>query len=85
MTMTSAVTNPPVPDGWTLMKQSDVTPAMSSFAVALLHDPDIDMFDQVIRTFTAAGRQVLARIEWHPPDSQNGVVHRGVTLYERQA
>jgi hypothetical protein len=25
---------------------------------------------------------VLARVEWHPPDSNNSVVHRGVTLYE---
>ena len=24
---------------------------------------------------------VLARVEWHPPDSNNSVVHRGVTLY----
>jgi len=25
---------------------------------------------------------VLARVEWHPPDFQNSVVHRGVALYE---
>jgi hypothetical protein len=24
---------------------------------------------------------VMARVEWHPPDFQNNVVHRGVTLY----
>jgi hypothetical protein len=82
MTTTIFAANPPVPDGWTLMKQSDVTPAMTAFAVALLHDSNLEMFDQVVRTFTAARRKVLARIEWHPPDFQNGVVHRGVTLYE---
>jgi hypothetical protein len=24
---------------------------------------------------------VLARVEWHPPDFQNSVIHRGATLY----
>ena len=28
---------------------------------------------------------VLARVEWLPPDFQNAVVHRGVTLYEPAA
>jgi hypothetical protein len=78
--MTDALSNPPVPAGWTLMKQGDVTAAMSAFAVALLHDANLEMFDQIVRMFGASA--VLARIEWHPPDFQNGVVHRGITLYE---
>jgi Glycosyl hydrolases family 25 len=28
------------------------------------------------------GHAVLARVEWHPPDFQNQVEHRGVPLYE---
>jgi hypothetical protein len=31
---------------------------------------------------TFGSLDVLARVEWHPPDFQNSVVHRGVTLYE---
>ncbi len=75
--------NPPVPSGWKLMKQSDVLPSMTTFAVALLHDKVLEMFDQVIRTFgTTQTKPVLARIEWHPADANNPAVHRGVTLYE---
>ena len=33
-------------------------------------------------TIVFASAAVLARVEWHPPDFQNNVVHRGVTLYE---
>ena len=77
-------TNPPVPAGWKLMQQVEVTTAMTAFAVALLHDSTLLMFDEVIRTFTVGttSKRILARIEWHPPDFQNGVEHRGVTLYE---
>lgn len=77
--------NPPVPAGWSLMKQNDVTSPMEAFAVALLHDTNLNMFDQIIRSFAVtptASKPVLARIEWHPPDANNEVVHRGVTLYE---
>ena len=35
------------------------------------------MFSTTLMTFGTV--QVLARVEWHPPDFQNGVVHRGVT------
>ena len=24
---------------------------------------------------------VLARVQWHPPDFQNNIIHRGVTLF----
>ena len=76
-------TNPPIPEGWKLMAQGDVTPEMTTFAVDLLHEARatnlpvgtarMQYFDDV---------QILARVEWHPPDFQNAVEHRGVTLYE---
>ena len=72
--------NPPVPSGWMLMQQSQVTPDMTSWAVAILNDPtDYPMFSTALRTFGSL--TVMARVEWHPPDFQNSVVHRGVTLY----
>lgn len=76
----SVADNPPVPSGYKLMTQSQVTPAMTDWAVMILHDPvTYPMFSTTTKTF---GTQlVLARVEWHPPDFQNGTVHRGVTLY----
>ncbi len=72
--------NPPVPDGYRLMPQSEVTPAMTDWAVAILHDAvDYPMFSTAMMTFGT--QPVLARVEWHPPDFNNGAVHRGVTLY----
>ncbi len=72
--------NPPVPAGYKLMMQSQVTPAMTNWAVAILHDPvTYPMFSTATQTFGT--QKVLARVEWHPPDFQNSVVHRGVTLY----
>ncbi len=73
--------DPPTPTGYQLMKQADVTPAMTTWAVAILHDPvAYPMFASTTMMFGAL--LVLARVEWHPPDFQNSVVHRGVTLYE---
>jgi hypothetical protein len=72
--------NPPVPAGWTLMQQSAVTPAMTSWAVMILDAPtQYPMFSTTTQLFGAL--EVLARVEWHPPDFQNSAVHRGVTLY----
>jgi hypothetical protein len=74
--------NPAVPDGWHLVHQSDVTADMTDWAVDILHDgTTFPMFSTTTRTFDAL--DVLARVEWHPPDFQNSVVHRGVTLYSR--
>ncbi len=77
--------NPPLPMGWTLMKQADVTTDMTSWAVLILKDPgDFPMYATTTKTFmtkTSSSQLVMARVEWHPPDFQNGVVHRGVTLY----
>ncbi|MET0795124.1 MAG: GH25 family lysozyme [Polyangiaceae bacterium] len=63
------------------MSQSAVTPAMTSWAEQILRSPtEYPLFATATRVFGA--RQVLARVEWHPPDFQNGTEHRGVTLYE---
>ena len=73
--------NPPIPAGYVLMQQSQVTPAMTTWAVSILDDPKpYPMFATTTMTFGSL--MVLARVEWHPPDFQNNVVHRGVTLYE---
>jgi hypothetical protein len=57
-----------------------VTTEMTQWAVDILHDPvTYPMFATTTRMF--GDQFVLARVEWHPPDFQNGVVHRGVTLY----
>lgn len=72
--------NPPIPAGYQLMMQSQVTPAMTSWAVAILHDhASYPMYATTTRLFGTL--KVLALVEWHPPDFQNGVVHRGVTLF----
>lgn len=73
--------NPAIPSGYRLMSQKAVTPAMTAWAVQILHAPDeYPVFAATTGVFGA--RQVLARVEWHPPDFQNGAEHRGVTLYE---
>ena len=73
--------NPPIPAGYKLLTQSQVTPEMTTWAVSILHDPvTYPMFSSTTKTFGTL--LVLARVEWHPPDFQNSVVHRGVTLYE---
>ncbi len=75
--------NPPIPAGYRLMRQAEVTPEMTDWAVMILHDPvTFPMYATTTRTFGTL--TVLARVEWHPPDFQNGIVHRGVTLYVPQ-
>jgi hypothetical protein len=74
-------TNPPIPAGYQLMPQADVTPDMTTWAVMILNDPaTYPMFATAMMQFGALN--VLARVEWHPPDFQNSMWHRGVTLYE---
>ena len=76
----STADNPPIPAGYNLMQQSQVTPEMTAWAVSILNDPaTYPMFATATKTFGAL--VVLARVEWRPPDFQNGAVHRGVTLY----
>ena len=73
--------NPPIPAGWMLMKQADVTADMTSWAVMILHDHvDYPMFATTTMLF--GDLTVMARVEWHAPDFQNSIVHRGVTLYQ---
>jgi hypothetical protein len=77
----STADNPPIPVGYKLMMQSEVTPDMTTWAVAILNDTaTYPMFATATMQFGTL--VVLARVEWHPPDFQNNVVHRGVTLYE---
>jgi hypothetical protein len=77
----SVADNPPIPTGYKLMMQSEVTPAMTAWAIDILHDTaNYPMFATATMQFGTL--TVLARVEWHPPDFQNGAVHRGVTLYE---
>jgi hypothetical protein len=77
----SVADNPPTPPGYKLMMQSEVTADMTSWTVSILEDPTTyPMFSTATMTFGTL--TVLARVEWHPPDFQNGTVHRGVTLYE---
>jgi hypothetical protein len=79
-TTPSVADNPPVPAGYMLMEQSQVTPAMTAWAVEILDDPTTyPMFSTTTMAFGSL--TVLARVEWHPPDFQNSTVHRGVTLY----
>ncbi|HEX3851664.1 MAG TPA: hypothetical protein VHW01_11905 [Polyangiaceae bacterium] len=78
----TASSNPPVPAGYKLLKQSEVTPELTAWAVSILHNPAAyPMF--ATSTRESGLLELLARVEWHPPDFQNHVAHRGVTLYER--
>jgi hypothetical protein len=73
--------NPPIPAGWQLLPQSQVTAEMTAWAVMILDDPaTYPMFSTATMTF--GGLTIMARVEWQPPDFQNGQIHRGVTLYE---
>jgi len=77
----STTANPPFPAGWMLMQQSQVTSAMTTWAVMILDEPAMcPMFSTATMTFGTL--LVLARVEWHPPDFNNSAIHRGVTLYE---
>jgi hypothetical protein len=77
----STADNPPVPAGWMLMQQAQVTTDMTTWAVTILDDPTTyPMFSTTTKLFGAL--EVLARVEWHPPDFNNETIHRGVTLYE---
>jgi len=76
----SVADNPPIPAGYKVIPQSQVTPEMTTWAVMILNDATTHpMFDTVTKTFDEL--TLLLRVEWHPPDFQNSTVHRGVTLY----
>jgi len=68
------------------MMQSEVTPAMTTWAVMILNDPaDYPMYSTAMQTFPvpAGTLLVMAIVQWHPPDFQNSAIHRGVTLYQQ--
>ncbi len=78
----TTLTNPPVPAGYNLLKQSELTPDLTAWAVSILHNPTAyPMF--ATSTRVSGQLDLLARVEWHPADFQNHTVHRGVTLYDR--
>jgi lysozyme len=61
-----------------------VTPAISAWAVDILHGP-LDLFQSTTGEFTVdakSGVPLLAWVNVHPPDFQNHIRHRGVTIYE---
>lgn len=69
------------PAGWVGVPQAHVTSEMTAWALMVVASPAAyPMGSKTTRAFGA--RQVMARVEWHPPDLGHGVVHRGVTLYE---
>jgi lysozyme len=76
--------NPAPPAGWRYMPQPAVTPAMTAWAIKLLEDlsdypgpPPYWVVPNVVD-----GRVVRAMVQVHPPDKENGAVHRGVSLME---
>ena len=76
--------NPPVPTGWVQVKDAKVTPEMAAWAAEIVnHGKTYPMCSSTLQTFGAM--PILARVEWHPPDFNVDAVHRGVTLYERDA
>ncbi len=69
------------PAGWVGVPQAHVTSEMTAWALMVVASPGAyPMGSKTTRAF--GRRQVMARVEWHPPDLGHGVVHRGVTLYE---
>ena len=73
--------DPGVPAGYRPMRQIAVTSDITAWAVAILHDPQRYPLLAAVSSYFWR-RQVLARVEQHPPDFFNESVHRGVTLYE---
>jgi hypothetical protein len=67
---------PPLP-GFQILKDSEVTPELTAFAVEV-HRGNTPLHGTVTRSFPYA---VLARVETHPADARNPVMHEGVTLY----
>jgi hypothetical protein len=72
--------NPPFPTGYRLMMQSEVTQEMTDWAVMILHD-HVTYPMYATTTMMFGSLLVLAQVEWHPPDFQNHIIHRGVTLF----
>jgi len=62
------------------MKDSEVTPALSKAAVAILKRFGDRPLGTLI-AFTLGGEKYIAKISWHPPTSRNPKWHKGVDLH----
>jgi hypothetical protein len=67
---------PPLP-GFQILKDSEVTPELTAFAVEVLNGTT-PLHGTVSRSVPFT---VLARVETHPPGPRNPAPHEGVTLY----
>jgi hypothetical protein len=73
--------HPRPPPGWMPVPQARVTTQMSAWALMIVGSPTA--YPMGATTTEHFGPvEVMARVEWHPPDLGHGVVHRGVTLYK---
>jgi hypothetical protein len=73
--------HPRPPPGWTPVPQGRVTPEMTAWALTIVTSPAAYPMGARAREHFGPV-EVMARVEWHPPDLGHGVVHRGVTLYQ---
>lgn len=71
--------NPPA--GWVNLPQPRVTAEMTAWALAIVSAPTAHPMGSTTRQ-RFGDRDVLARIEWHPPSPEHDSMHRGVSLYE---
>jgi hypothetical protein len=73
--------HPRPPTGWMPVPQSRVSTQMTGWALMIVGSPTA--YPMGATTTAHFGPvEVMARVEWHPPDFGHGVVHRGVTLYQ---
>jgi len=63
------------------MPQARVTAEMGAWASMIVESTaTYPMGSTTTQHFGAT--EVMARVEWHPPNERHGFVHRGVTLYQ---
>lgn len=74
--------NPPPPANTRPMRNQEVTPDMTRWAIAVLHDGSVPLFG--IKRNTVDGVALVARKEWHAPEPAIPEWHYGVTLYSQQ-
>lgn len=73
--------NPPPPANTQPMRNKEVTPDMTQWAIAVLHDGSVPLFGVVRNTLD--GVALVARKEWHAPEPAIPHWHYGVTLYRQ--
>ena len=73
--------NPPPPDGARLLRQPEVTPALSAWAESILEDPTDYPYLSVVAF--PGDPNIIARVEWHTYSARLNQYgqFRGVTLY----